>query len=72
MRHDSATSESHHGEIPTKGDRIELVEARAGVRLQGTVFHVDQLQILVKWDNGRSGSLKPGADEYRIVPRAGR
>jgi len=72
MRHESAASESHHGEIPNKGDRIELLEARAGVRLRGTVFHVDQVQILVKWDNGRSGSLSPGAGGYRIVPRAGR
>jgi hypothetical protein len=72
MRHDSAAPESDHGEIPNKGDRIELVEAQAGVRLQGTVFHVDQVQLLVKWDNGRSGSLTPGADCYRIVRRAGR
>jgi hypothetical protein len=50
-----------------KGDRIELVEPRAGVRVRGTVFHVDQVQILVKWDDGRSGSLRPGVDRFRIV-----
>ena len=38
-----------------------------GVRVRGTVFYSDQLQILVKWDDGRSESLRPSADGYRIV-----
>ena len=37
-----------------------------GVRVRGTVFYSDQLQILVKWDDGRSESLRPGC-AYRIV-----
>jgi hypothetical protein len=58
--------EEDHG-VPKKGDRIELAERRAGVQRVGTVFHVDQVQILVKWDDGRSESLRPGVDRFRIV-----
>ncbi|MGZ4409774.1 MAG: hypothetical protein ACXVY6_13485 [Gaiellaceae bacterium] len=53
--------------IPSKGDRIELRRTQTGIRLRGTVFYSDQLQILVKWDNGRSQSLRPGVDPYRII-----
>jgi hypothetical protein len=60
-----------HGEkpsgIPSKGDRIELLRTQTGVHLRGTVFYSDQLQILVKWDNGRSQSLRVGVDRYRII-----
>ena len=52
--------------MPKKGDRIELIEVW-GVRRRGTVFHVDQVQILVKWDDGHSGSLRPGVDRFRII-----
>jgi hypothetical protein len=50
-----------------KGDRIELLRTETGVRPRGTVFYSDQLQILVKWDNGRSQSLRVGVDRYRIL-----
>ena len=53
--------------IPGKGERIELLRRRLGVRLRGTVFYSDQLQILVKWDDGRSESLRPGVDRFRII-----
>jgi len=53
--------------IPSKGDRIELLRTQTGVRLRGTVFYADQLQILVRWDNGRSQSLRVGVDRFRIV-----
>jgi hypothetical protein len=53
--------------IPSKGERIELLEMRIGVRWRGTVFYSDHLQILVKWDNGQSQSLRPGVDEFRII-----
>ncbi len=53
--------------IPNKGDRIELLRAQMGVRLHGTVFYSDQLQILVKWDNGQSQSLRIGIDRFRIL-----
>jgi hypothetical protein len=61
----------HNGEgrggIPSKGDRIELLRTRMGVRITGTVYYSDQLQILVKWDNGSSQSLRVGVDLYRIL-----
>jgi hypothetical protein len=53
--------------VPAKGDRIEAVRPRMGVRVRGTVFYSDQLQILVKWDDGRSESLRPSVGGYRIV-----
>ena len=56
-------------DAPTKGDRIELLQPRMGVPARGTVFYVDELQILVKWDDGRSESLRPGVADrgFRIV-----
>jgi hypothetical protein len=57
------------GPIPSKGDRVELLRAVTGVRVRllGTVFYADHVQILVKWDDGRSQSLRPGVDPFRIV-----
>ena len=54
-------------EIPPKGARIERLESKMGLRERGTVFYSDQLQILVKWDRGRSQSLRPGVDRFRII-----
>lgn len=67
MRHDAAHSAHQSSPVPNRGDRIELLQPRMGVRPRGTVFHVDQVQILVKWDDGRSQSLRPGADPFRII-----
>lgn len=55
--------------IPSKGDRVELLRAVTGVRVRllGTVYYADHVQILVKWDDGRSQSLRPGVDHFRIV-----
>lgn len=53
--------------LPEQGDRIELVNGPFGVTVRGTVEYVDQLQILVKWDDGRSSSLRVGTDRFRIV-----
>ncbi len=50
-----------------KGERIELLELRTGIPRRGSVFYSDQLQILVKWDDGRSESLRPGVDRFRII-----
>jgi len=58
------------GSAPSKGDRVERPHPTTGVRTQGTVQYVDDLQILVKWDDGRSESLRPGKDAYRITPGA--
>jgi hypothetical protein len=57
------------GPLPSKGDRVELLRAVTGVRVRllGTVFYADHVQILVKWDDGRSQSLRPGVDRFRIV-----
>jgi hypothetical protein len=38
-----------------------------GVFRRGTVFYADQLQILVKWDDGRSESLRLGIARFRII-----
>jgi hypothetical protein len=60
-----ASNESHGDHVPQRGDRIRRV--RAGMPVSGTVYYSDQLQILVKWDDGRSSSLRVGRDEFRIV-----
>jgi hypothetical protein len=53
--------------IPSSGDRVELLRARLGIRQRGNVFYADQLQVLVKWDDGRSESLRAGAQMFRIL-----
>jgi hypothetical protein len=65
----TARPEQEWHEVPSKGDRIELAEPRLlGVHLRGTVFYADELGALVKWDDGRSDSLRTGgADQFRIV-----
>jgi hypothetical protein len=52
---------------PNKGDRIEVL--RRGVQIRGTVWYVDQVQMLVEWDDGRSESLRRGVTDgfLRIV-----
>jgi hypothetical protein len=54
--------------IPRRHERVE--RSRLGISERGTVFYSDQLQILVKWDNGRSESLRPGRDPFRVIPNA--
>jgi hypothetical protein len=66
MRHAEHSGEEPGG-VPSKGDRIVLLRTQTGVQLRGTVFYSDQLQILVKWDNGQSQSLRVGVDRYRII-----
>jgi len=38
------------------------------VSRRGTIHYVDDLQVLVKWDDGHSESLRPGnpTDRFRI------
>jgi hypothetical protein len=55
-----------------KGDRIEPILPPHGARARGTVYYVDQLQILVKWDDGRSASLRSDfGNRFRIVEDEG-
>jgi len=70
MRQNRAHRHEEHDRTPQKGDRIERLQPRTGIQVLGTVFHVDQVQILVKWDDGRSGSLRPGVDHFRILDAA--
>ena len=52
--------------IPQRRERIE--STTAGVTIRGTVEYSDHLQILVKWDDGRSNSLRVGRDRFRTPP----
>ena len=63
-RQDTSTERGESERIPNKGERVEA--PRKGILLRGTVYYSDQLQILVKWDNGRSESLRPGRDRFRL------
>jgi hypothetical protein len=60
-------NEDRNPGLPAKGQRIELLRPETGVLLRGTVFYSDHLQILVKWDNGHSQSLRPRIDRFRVV-----
>ena len=51
---------------PAFGQRIALT--RAGIKRCGTVHYADALQILVKWDDGGSSSLRVGRDAFTVVP----
>jgi hypothetical protein len=51
--------------IPSRGERLE--RRRFGVALRGTVLYSDQVQVLVKWDDGRSSSLRLGVDDVDLT-----
>jgi hypothetical protein len=51
--------------IPSKGERLEL--RRLGQSLRGTVLYADEVQVLVKWDNGRSSSWRLGVDDLNVI-----
>jgi hypothetical protein len=51
--------------IPSKGDRIE--HRRLGVSRRGRVWYSDQLQMLVKWDDGTSSSLRIGEIVFHLL-----
>jgi hypothetical protein len=54
---------------PRKGDRVQLAENRLGIATRGTIYYVDDLQILIKWDDGRSQNMRRGnvADRFWII-----
>jgi len=56
-------------QIPSKGDRVE--QRRMGVVRRGYVWYADQLQVLVKWEDGKSSSLRLGCDLLYIATAAG-
>ena len=60
-------SDSRHRylRLPEIGGRIEI--SRSGTRRRGTAHYADYLQVLVKWDDGSSSSLRVGRDEFRIL-----
>src|SRR4051794_18636962 len=49
--------------FPNKGDRVE--QLHTGIRRVGRVWYVDDLQVLVKWEDGGSSSLRIGRDRFR-------
>ena len=60
-----------------KGTRIELIRmddpyAPIPSGTRGTVDHVDDAGHLhMKWDNGRTLSVVPEEDEFRVIGKAG-
>ena len=50
--------------IPDKGDQV--AQRRMGVNRVGVVWYADQLQVLVKWQDGKSSSLRLGRDQFSI------
>jgi hypothetical protein len=56
--------------IPMIGDRVE--RRVAGISQYGTVHYSDQLQALVKWDDGSSSSLRLDIHEFWVLGRSSR
>jgi hypothetical protein len=56
-------------QIPSRGDQVE--QRRMGVIRRGYVWYADQLQVLVKWEDGNSSSLRLGCDPLYIATAAG-
>ena len=55
--------------IPSKGDRVR--QFRTGLTREGYVWYADQLQVLVKWDEGASSSLRRGGDSFAVASSNG-
>ena len=56
-------------QVPSGGDQVE--QWRNGVRRVGRVWYSDDLQVLVKWDDGRSSSLRVGRDKFSVGGQSG-
>ena len=51
--------------IPSRGERVE--QRQCGIVRTGTVWYADQLQLLIKWDDGGSSSLRSGSEDLRLI-----
>lgn len=51
--------------IPSIGERVAQV--RLGVQRIGTVWYSDQLQVLVRWDEGTSSSIRLGSEDLNML-----
>ena len=51
--------------IPSKGDRI--AQRRTGISRTGVVWYADQLQVLIKWDDGNSSSLRLAEADFDVL-----
>jgi hypothetical protein len=51
--------------VPNIGDRVE--RTIGGVSKRGFVHYADELQALVKWDDGSSSSLRLDREKLRII-----
>jgi hypothetical protein len=54
-----------HPTVPRIGDRVERV--RAGVSKRGKVHYADELQALVKWDDGSSSSVRLDHERLKVI-----
>jgi hypothetical protein len=55
--------------IPDRGDQVE--QRQMGVSRVGVVWYANQLQVLVKWQDGKSSSLRFGRAQFSIRTAAG-
>jgi len=55
-------------QIPSKGDQVE--QRCAGISRRGHVWYADDVQVLVKWEDGKSSSLRMGRDRFLLLPAA--
>lgn len=53
---------------PRIRDRVEML--RGGIARRGTVHYADELQVLVKWDDGQSSSLRVERARLKILTPA--
>jgi hypothetical protein len=66
----TAPTEAPGRRLPARGDRVE--RTRNGVTRRGRVFYADDLQLLVKWDDGSSSSVRVDKDEFKALALAPR
>jgi len=51
--------------VPSIGDRVE--RTLAGVSKRGRVHYADELQALVKWEDGSSSSIRLDREPLRVL-----